>query len=385
MSVKKAIIAGYISLDFYPDLSPSLQHLIEDDLEVRPPIEIDQASYTAGGVVPGVGFALHDLGIPSSLIGKVGDDLFGETVKRIISMKDPQLLEGIISDPAVPTGHRIWIDPIQYFPGANNTFYASDIPRDVLRGADLFHFGYPALMRSIYRSEGGELVSILQRVRREGLSTSLDFGLPDPESQGGKVDWVNILENTLPLVDVFIPDIWQLLLLLKPERFHQLAGKNQNIIDEVLTPDLLDQLGEWVLDRQVKILLVDLGEIGLYLRTNGLDEWGKTGRGLADLGEEWYGREIWLPSIDIKKGGHFDPHEVVVAGFLAGMLRGDTPEKSLLLSAAARRSALEKIGDSDNLPPEEELLKRADQDLEFSPLQLEKFNFRKGKDGIWER
>ena len=61
----------------------------------------------------------------------------------------------------------------------------------------LFHFTDPAAMRSVYRGEGGELVSILHRARREGLTTSLEFNLPDLTGPSETVDWALVLEKQL--------------------------------------------------------------------------------------------------------------------------------------------------------------------------------------------
>ena len=385
MTAKKTIVAGYICLDIHPD-SPSSQQAFDESGSLRwDPIQIGPASFAAGGLVPGVGMALHYLGLPISLIGKIGDDPFGDRVKVIIDKNAPQLFEGLIIDPATPTGYRLFLDDVYYFPGANNTFYASDIPRDVLRQGDLFHFGYPALMRSIFRSEGGELVSILQRVRREGLSTSLDFGLPDPGSKAGEVDWQNVLANTLPLVDVYKPGIEQLFYFLKTDNYKQIIAKDSGDFSESVSYDLLGEIGDWVMNCGVKILLVDLGSRGLYLRTNRSEAWVKKGRGMSGLGEDWIGHELWLPALKIKNEGYCNPHEILVAGFLAGILTESNPEMSLLLSAAARAAALENAGDPRKLLPRADLLARIDREWDFLPLALEKYGFRKGQNGIWKK
>jgi sugar/nucleoside kinase (ribokinase family) len=157
------------------------------------------------------------------LIGKIGNDLFGRALQDIITAEGPPLADDLVIDLTLPTSFTIIINPpgfdrtFIHHPGANDTLYASDLPRGILQGADLFHFGYPPLMRSIYRGEGAELVSILQRARRAGLTTSLDYTLPDPSSPAGRVDWPAILDNTLPLVDLFVPSIEELLFLLNRE------------------------------------------------------------------------------------------------------------------------------------------------------------------------
>jgi len=385
MNDKKAIIAGFICLDIRIELSSSPQELDNALPLERSPIQIRKSYLRAGGLLPEVGFALYALGLPVTLVGKIGDDQFGAAVKNIVEQKAPQLLSGLTVDPSTPTGYRIFLNSVYYFPGANNTFYASDIRRDVLREADLFHFGYPSLMRSIYRGDGGELVSILQRVRREGLSASLDFGLPDPHGGAGNLEWPIILANTLPLADIFVPDIEQLLFSLKPDHYQQLKGKNPSGFSEAVSPDFLFEMSEWILGYGVKILLVDMGQRGLYLRTNKSEAWQKVGRGLSGLGQDWYGREMWLPAINVKNVRYSNPHSKVVAGLIAGLLKDNNPERSLILSAAARAAAIETAGDLTNLPAWNDLRITTGGDREIIALQLEKFGFREGSNGIWER
>ena len=385
MKYKKAIIAGFISLDIHLDFSSSHPDFDGEIINTKMPHKIDKLSMAPGGVVPGVGLALNNLGITPTLVGKVGDDPFGETVKKLIKEKAPNLADDLIIDPGMATGYQVFLNSAHYFPGVNNTFYASDLRRDVLRAADLFHFGYPALMRSIYRSEGGELVSILQRVRREGLSTSVAFGLPDPERQAGKSDWRNILENTLPLVDIFVTDLFQLLFYLEPDLYQQLSDSNHSDLHAHLKSGLLDQICAWVLDHGVKILIIDMAEGGLYLQTNTPNHWQKSGRGLSDLGEEWYEREMWSPAFSVEVKNDRDLHNTLFAGFLAGILMGFTPEKCQLLAQAARAAIFENACDPADLPHWEDLLSRIDENWELGPLRLEKFGFRKGNNGIWER
>jgi len=273
------------------------------------------------------------------MVGKVGDDPFGDALVRIIKDKAPKLVDGLILDPSVPTAYKFNIGYAQYyFPGANKSFYASDLHRDILREADLFHFGHPALMRSIYRGDGGELVSILQRVRREGLSTSLDLGLPDMGEAAGAVDWSLVFENALPLVDILIADIPQLLFYLQAEGNQQYSEYGHAEAVEGITSGLLHALSERVLKFGVNILMVNLGEQGFYLRTNGEHAWKRPGRGLSGLGEAWFDREIQEPVFVSGDQDTINDYDRGLAGFLAGLLTDSDPETALKLAAAASAS-----------------------------------------------
>ena len=90
--------------------------------------------------------------------------------------------------------------------GANDTFTADDVRYDELASARLFHFGYPPIMRAMYADGGSELRRMLARARDAGPTISLDMCRPDPDGDAGRVDWPHLLEATLPLVDVFVPE-----------------------------------------------------------------------------------------------------------------------------------------------------------------------------------
>jgi sugar/nucleoside kinase (ribokinase family) len=383
MSVKKAIVAGYLCLAIDSEcITPTK----EDPLQVKKSFEIGQAALSTGGSIFNVALMMQKLGVSVSLIGKIGDDLFGDTLKKIIKQKDPLIADDLIVDPGVPTGYEIHLGSrCYYFPGANKSFYASDLHRDVLRDADLFHFSGPALMRSIYRGDGAELVSILQRARREGLSTSLDFGLPEVRRDAGKVNWQAVLPNALPLVDVFVTDIAQLLFLLKPETYQGMSLEGGKIEMDALTPSLINQLSEIVLDYGVKILLIDLGTHGFYLRTNDLKNWEKAGRGLAGLGEAWADRQLWSQAPGNEGQEKLTGQDGSAAGFLAGLLREADPRTALSLYAAASAHPLKRLEDPEKLPELEDLLVWVKDALNAKPLPFAESGFRKGDDGIWEK
>ena len=92
MNFKKALIAGYICLDIYPDLASPRAKISKYDSSIGRPILIAASSFKAGGLVPDVGLALDNLGVPVSLVGKLGNDSFGDAVKGLIKKKAPHLI-----------------------------------------------------------------------------------------------------------------------------------------------------------------------------------------------------------------------------------------------------------------------------------------------------
>ncbi len=346
---KKAVIAGLTCLDVTPDLSIMTGVSLQQMIQPGRPVRTGGTRFSPGGAVAHTGLALHRLGVPVQLIGKIGADRVGKMLQDLLRAEAPHLAEDLVIDLTLPTGVSVTIkvpgsDPSSlYSPGANDTFYASDLSRPLLEDADLFHFGGASLMRSIYRGEGAELVSILQRARRAGLTTSLDFTLPDPARPAWNADWPAILANTLPFVDLFTAGFAELTFLLDRESFHRtFADPNLNLSDTI-TPDRVEALGEAILRYGVKGLLVSLDGRGMYLRTAPGARWQKGGRGLDGLDDGWHDRHLWAPADPEQAHGTPGADDLSGAAFIASILRGTSPETALKLASVAHADSPSNI------------------------------------------
>lgn len=391
MTEKQAIIAGLICLDVTPDLSTVPEEQFYDLLQPGRLVHAGGVKVSPGGAVSNTGLAMHQLGVPVRMIGKIGDDQFGQMIQDYLREQSPQLADDLVVDLTLPTGYTIIINPpgsdraFLHNPGANATFYASDLPRRILEDADLFHFGYPSVMRSIYRGEGAELVSILQRARRAGLTASLDFALPDPTSPAGRADWSTILANTLPLVDLFVPSLEELVFLLNRETYDRMVVDTRMPFIEAIEPGLLTELAKTVLDYGVKALLVKCGHRGIYLRTAPGEQWEKGGRGLDGLDETWHDRELWAPPFRVTVHGTTAAGDTAIAGFLSSILRGTGPETALRIAAATGAACVETAQTARGLQTWEEILARVNGGWEVHPLDLGS-GWRWDPDqGLWEK
>ena len=193
-------------------------------------IEAGPVSYSTGGAVSNTGLALNRLGIGTLLVGKVGDDLFGQTLCRLIASHDENLSKGMIIDASAGTSYSIIINYpgvdriFLHSPGANNNFDADDIPLELLEQARLFHFGYPPLMRSTFVNNGEQLKMIFRHAHQMGVTTSLDMAFPDPSSQAGQADWRSILKSVLPYVDIFIPSVEEILFMIRRQTYEEMCA-----------------------------------------------------------------------------------------------------------------------------------------------------------------
>lgn len=392
MIEKRAIVAGHICLDLTPDLSSIPEGQFQSLLQPGKMIQTGRFSLVGGGAVANTGLALHKLGVPTQLIGKIGEDRFGEILQDILRQEGPHLAETLVLDPGAPTSLTLILNPpgfdrsFLHFAGANDTFYASDLPRPILQGADLFHFGYPSLMRSIFRGGGGELVSILQRARRAGLTTSLDFSLPDPTSPAGQVDWVDLLANVLPYTDIFLPSIAELAFLLNREQYEVQCRSTSGSFAEGIPTSLVRELAEMVLDHGVKAAMIKLGTRGVYLRTGKAQVWEKGGRGLLGITSEWYDRELWAPAFKVSVSGTTGAGDAAVGGFLASLLQGTEPETALVMAAAAGACAVESTDRVRGLPDWKALQARVEKGWAVHPLSLDEIKWQKDPNNdLWHR
>ena len=381
MLSSKTIVAGPVCLTLTADLSSNLIERFDTPIHPASLFDTDGIISGVGGGAVETALTLHRLGCPVRLVGKVGEDRFGEAVKETLQTMGGELAHGIVVDLAMNTGVIVQAGDsevekaYQYIPGANNTFYASDIPRVDLQGADLFHFADPAAMRSVYRGEGGELVSILHRARREGLTTSLEFNLPGLTGPSETVDWALVLENSLRDVDLFFADGVDLLHIFKPDVYDRLLKSSEGAFTELVTSELLHDLSSQVLSHRVKAVLIRLGAHGVYLRTAPAKAWKKAGRALEGFGEAWYDQELWAPEV---VGFMPEETDTFVSGFLGSLLHGEDPGKALLMGSVVRAS--------NGNGTWEEIQSQLDSGVATLPLEVRGEGWRKeGLNGLWRK
>ena len=197
--------------------------------------------------------------------------MFGTAVLESLARHGGQLVAGIRVCATEPTSYTIVIAPpgvdrsFLHCPGANQTFSAQDVQYERLSGVRLFHFGYPPLMPRMYADGGAQLRAMFARVVEAGVATALDLCEPDPESDAGRVDWVEVLRQALPYVDVFAPSIDELLFMFdRPARQRLQAGAP---LASVADYSRLADLGGQLTAMGAGVVAIKLGDQGLYLRT----------------------------------------------------------------------------------------------------------------------
>jgi len=338
---KKVIVAGHICIDITPVFPDKKTANIGDVLKPGKLIEMGKADVSTGGAVANTGLAMKALGADVTLMGKIGKDEFGDMICGILDRYDAS--KGMIRSNEVSTSYSVvlavpGIDRIfLHNPGANNCFHASDIDNNKLASANLFHFGYPTLMKSMYENNGSELVTLFKKVKENGCATSLDLSAVDPDTDAGKADWEKILTKVMPYVDFFVPSIEELCFMLDRERFddwQKRAGSGD--ITEILDVETdIKPLAQKCMDLGAKVLLLKCGKPGLYFSSaekSALDNVAAcTGMDASIWADKRIFEKSYVPEKVLSGTGAGDTS---IAAFLTSMLNGESPETCLQLATA---------------------------------------------------
>jgi len=386
-----AVVAGHLCLDIIPDMSGGSPEQFRRSFVPGRLVQVGAASFCTGGTVSNVGLVLHKLGIGTQLIGKVGDDIFGQAVRQIVAAYEPHLTDGMVVDKTVSTSYTIVLNPAgsdRFFlhcPGANDTFSADDIHYELLGNARLFHFGYPPLMRLMFENRGAQLVELYRRAKGTGITTSLDLALPDPATAAGRADWAAILRATLPYVDVFLPSIEEILYMLRRATYEELdrIAEGHDILP-LITPQLLSDVSGELLSLGPKIVGLKLGYRGLYLRTASRRAIGSLGRACPSDLVAWADKELWTPCFKVNVIGTVGSGDATIAGFLSALLRDMSPEAAVTTAVAVGACNVEAADALSGVRPWGETRQRIANGWERHPLTIEApgWRFDAGQ-GLW--
>lgn len=305
--VGPVLVAGHACLD----IIPAMDHA--GALEPGVLVEVGAARLAGGGAVSNTGLALHRLGAHVRLAAKVGDDAFGSLLRGLYENEGPGLAEGLIVSQGETTSYSVVISPpgrdrtFLHAPGCNATFRSRDVPDALLEGCVWMHLGYPTLMPALFAGGGAELESLFRRAKEHGLGTSLDTSLPDPESAAGRADWRAILGRVLPYVDVFLPSRDEIASML-----HMGEG------DLTALVEALHGMG-------CKVAGIKCGAEGLLVSSR-----------RDPLGDrpEWTAQCVSQGTFPVAVAGTTGAGDATFAGFLFGLLSGQTLEQSAASACA---------------------------------------------------
>lgn len=358
----KVIVAGHICLDVTP-VFPGNGRMgnVGEIFQPGRLLHMDGVDIHTGGAVANTGLAMKILGNDVSLIGKIGDDAFGKIVldmlgayqaekDMIVSAQTSTSYSVVL---AIPGIDRIFL----HDPGANDTFTPEDLDWQMIAQAELFHFGYPPIMKNMYRDGGRELAAMLQKVKELGTAVSLDMAAVDPASEAGKAGWKEILKAALPYVDFFVPSAEELCAMLDENLYREWSRRAAGgDMTEILNMEELHWLGEKVLELGVRVVMIKCGSSGMYFKTAGAERLKELCVSLGLKPEEWAAKEGFEKS--------FEPEAVLsgtgagdtsIAAFLTSVMRGEALEEAVQMAAATGACCVAAYDALSGLKPLEQL------------------------------
>jgi sugar/nucleoside kinase (ribokinase family) len=350
----KAVVAGHICLDVIPEFAAGSYDL-GALLTPGSLTEVGEAVVATGGAVSNTGQALHRLGEDVVLMAKVGDDEFGRTVQSILDRAGSGLADGLIVDTDSSTSYTLVINPpgidrvFLHSPGANHTFCAHDIDDAKLDGCELFHFGYPPLMRSIYQHNGAELKTVFERMKERGAATSLDMTFVDPASESGQVDWLAFLKNVLPSTSIFLPSLDEILFMVDREKYNRLTAQFGGQLIDGVDAELVEKTAQTLIDLGVPVVVIKLGKDGLYLRTAPT---------VPGKDSSWSNVSRFEAAFTVNKAGTTGAGDCAIAGFLCAYMNGYSAEEAVRMASASGSASVEALDAVGAVPHREALQQR---------------------------
>ncbi len=164
---------------------------------------VDKMGLFPGGCAVNTATALVRLGLPASVIGKVGHDSLGDFMLDTLSERGVDV-QGVRRDPETGTATTmVMLDPdgerrfIHYL-GANANLVVGDVDFDLVEKSAILHIAGCFIMPGI---DGEPTAGLLKRARSAGVTTFLDTAW---DAQGR---WMKLLAPVLPHLDYIVPSL----------------------------------------------------------------------------------------------------------------------------------------------------------------------------------
>jgi len=255
-----------------------------------------------GGCAANSAIVLHRLGVPASVVGRVGDDLFGDLVERYLRERGIDT-DGVTRAPDYGTSKTVILPVlgedrrfIHTF-GANAALAAADIPSSALEAAEVIYVGGYLVLPGLHQ---GDLAERLRFAREHGTRIVLDVVVPS-----GHADLsIDAVRELLPLADYFLPN---------EDEARALTGEAEP-----------RRQAELLLEAGATTVVIKRGERGVFVRD----------------GDETF--ELPAPPVDaVEPSGAGD---AFAAGLILGMLEGWDLERSVRFASVLGASACTALG-----------------------------------------
>ncbi|MGN1080914.1 MAG: carbohydrate kinase family protein [Acutalibacteraceae bacterium] len=288
---------------------------------------IDSSNMFVGGCASNASIDLAKLGVPVSLVCKLGKDLFGNFVYETAKGYGVDC-SGVVFDEGVQTttsivcvgssGERSFL----YNCGSTSALTVDEISDEVLADCDIV-FIAGALLN--HKLDGEPAAKLFKKAQEMGKFTVMDTAF-DPTGR-----WMSGIAAALPYLDLFMPSI---------EEAQKIAGK-----------DSFEDIAKVFFDMGVKNVIIKAGKKGAYIH-----EAGKT---------EGYFAPTYL---SVKPTDTTGAGDSFCAGFLAGLAQDFSFDKSAKLGNAVGTHCVMEIGASTGIKPLAEIYKFMEEHTDEVPL-----------------
>jgi sugar/nucleoside kinase (ribokinase family) len=255
----------------------------------------------SGGCAANTATALAKLGVTAGVIGKVGDDVFGDFIVQDLTRKGVDV--GGISRSRLHGTSKTVILPVTgedrryvHTFGANVDFRESDVDRNLLKRARVFYVG-GYLVLPEFTQQG--LRRLFQFAHEHSVCTVLDVVVP-----AGAAPSLDALVDVLPHTDYFLPN---------DEEAQQLTGER----------DPKKQVRRF-LDAGCSSAIITLGERGVLMMSEH-----------EMIEASAYSMDV----VDVSGAG-----DAFAAGFIVGLLEGWAMNETLRFASAIGASACTALG-----------------------------------------
>ncbi|MGQ9486410.1 MAG: carbohydrate kinase family protein [Armatimonadota bacterium] len=205
---------------------------------------VERMELHSGGCAANTGVSLAKIGVRTAVIGKVGNDGFGDFLVQVLQ-KHGIDTRGVKRDEKEATSatmvmvHSDGERSFLHYIGANAALRLEDVDMDIVRQSRVLHVAGALVMPGI---DGEPTAELLRRAKEMGVITSFDTVW---NTNSG---WMQTVKPCLPYVDYMIPSI---------EEAKMLTGKEDP-----------EDIARVFLDNGVKVVGLKMGERGCYIRTS---------------------------------------------------------------------------------------------------------------------
>jgi sugar/nucleoside kinase (ribokinase family) len=229
-------------------------------------------------------------------------------------------------------------------------------------------------MKNIFSDGGKELARIFKKAKEQGVTTSLDMARPDPDSPSGQVNWMEYLKNVLPYVNIFHPSIDELIYMIDRPHFDSFEKKNNEGIPlGGVGLKKLKEYSDLLMHMGPAVVAIKLGNCGLYIQvTSDSSKLAKASFGEAfyEGMENWKGQHFYQPCFAVDVVGAIGAGDCTIAGFLAGLLKGQTLKEATATAVGTGACNVEKADALSGIPDWETLQNRLKSSWPLSDVRI---------------